>query len=509
MSAYGAAASKERPGWFIGLTGSQLLGVVLGAVPAWGSVATGEWKTLVLTVPACVVVAALVCIPIRGWSALQWCGVVVRHAWGVVSGCAIFQSRAAAGDLTIDAADHEPHHLDVDDADLPGVLSAIAVHSVIGPNGVADGLGLVQDHARRTWAATARLTHPGIGLSDDSTRALMGAGLTSLLEAVAASDYVRLLALHVRATPETRADRSSWVRSHTHPDEPDLSVTVHEQLDALTASAAVRHEAYLTVVVSDRQLVRGARRSGRGVEGRARLLQPLLAELEGHLLGATGCTNVRWLSSTELAVAVRTGFEPGDAAALADTGDAPEASRTAWAASGPASAAPALRSYRHGDWVSCSSTLLLPRNGALMGALARVLVPDKAGERRSMTVLLRPVGRRAAQRSTERSETSAAMGAELRRRVGRDDRARDRRASARLRDTDEKIERGRALVKVGIVAATTVPTSWDSQEAGRRLEAAARMCGFLPISLDGAQDAAFAAAAMPLGSGLPDVRGRS
>jgi hypothetical protein len=497
MSVYGAAASRERPGWFVGLTGPQILGVVLGAVPAWGSVATGEWVSLMLTIPMWLVLTTMVCVPIRGWSALQWCGVVLRHAWGVASGISTFQSRASAADLSVDAAHHKPHHLDLADADLPGVLSAIDVHSVCGPNGLTDGLGLIQDHARHTWAATARLTHPGIGLSDESTRSLMGSGLTGLLEAVAASDAVRLLVLHVRATPETRADRSTWVRAHAQVEEPEVSAALHEQLDALTASAAVRHEAYLTVVVSDRQLARGARRSGRGVEGRARLMHPLLAEVEGHLLGATGCTNVRWLASDELAIAVRTGFEPGD-------GNPSE-----WATTGPSSASTSLRSYQHGDWLSCSSTLLLPRNGALMGALARVLVPDKAGERRSMSVLLRPVGRRAAQRTTERSETSAAMGAELRRRVGRDDRARDRRAAARLRDTDEKIERGRALVKVGIVATTTVPASWDSLEAGRRLDAAARMCGFLPVSLDGAQDAAFAAAAMPLGSGLPNSRARS
>jgi len=512
MTVYGATAARERPGWFLGLTGPQLVGVVLGAAPAWASVATGEWATLLVTIPTWLATVALVCIPIRGWSAWQWCGVVARHTWGVVSGWATFQPRIAAGDVAVDPAHHAPHHLGLDDADLPGVLSTLSVHSVRGPAGQEHGLALVQDHARRTWAVTARLTHPGIGLSDESSRALMGAGLSSLLEAVAGGDAVRLLALHVRATPETRADREAWVRTHVSSHEPELSAAVHQQLNALTASAAIRHEAYLTVVVSDRQLAKGARRSGRGVEGRARLFQPLLAEVEGHLLGATGCVKVRWLSREELAVAVRSGFEPGDAGGLADALAAPRDERgaaTVWAAAGPTSATAALRSYRHGDWVSCSSTLLLPRNGALMGALARVLVPDKAGERRSMTVLLRPVGRRTAQRTTERSETSAAMGAELRRRIGRDDRARDRRAAARLRDADEKIERGRSLVKLGIVATTTVPTSWDSHDAGRRLDAAARMCGFVPVSLDGAQDAAFAVAALPLGSGLPDARGRS
>lgn len=550
MSSYGAFAAKERPGWFLGLTGPQLIGLGLGGVPAWISVATGAWASLLLTLPVWLLIGAAVCVPVRGWSAWQWCGVVARHHWGGITGWSTFQSRLAAGDLPVQPAHHatyhpdgraahrpisQPahhpevptaapgehetvHHLDLDVADLPGALGVLRIHAVPGPGGTANGLGLVEDRRRQTWAATARLTHPGIGLADQAGRDLMGAGLTALLEAAAASETIEMLALHVRATPETRADRLAWLRDHTARTSPDLSTTVHAELEALTAAAAVRHEAYLSVVISDRRLTRGAGRRRREPAGRARLMAPLLAEVEGHLLGAMGCTHVRWLSSPDLAAVVRAGFDPADPTATdtkvtssTDTGPDPTSAsgRVPWAAAGPTTAAASMRSYTHGAWQSVSSTLLLPRNGALMGALARVLVPDRAGERRALTVLLRPVGRVAALRSTERSGTSAAMAAELRRRVGRDERASDRRAAARVREADEKIERGRALVKVGIVAVATVPTSWDAHDAGRRLDAASRTCGFVAVPLDGAQDSAFAAAALPLGTGLPDVRGRS
>lgn len=559
MSSYGAFAAKERPGWFLGLTGPQLIGLGLGGVPAWISVATGAWASLLLTLPAWLLLGAAVCVPVRGWSAWQWCGVVARHHWGSIRGWSTFQSRVAAGDLTVQPAHHTTHHgihhpasgsarhterppgdqserqaanqsvhhLDLDVADLPGALSVLRIHAVPGPGGTTAGLGLIEDRRRQTWAAAARLTHPGIGLADQAGRDLMGAGLTALLEAAAASETIEMLALHVRATPETRADRLAWLRDHTAPTSPDLSTAVHTELEALTAAAAVRHEAYLTVVVSDRRLTRGAGRRRREPAGRAQLMAPLLAEVEGHLLGAMGCTHVRWLSSPDLAAVVRAGFDPADPTATdhnapgctgsSSTGSPVSGStdsslgsgRVPWAAAGPTTATANMRSYTHGAWQSVSSTLLLPRNGALMGALARVLVPDRAGERRALTVLLRPVGRVAALRSTERSGTSAAMAAELRRRVGRDERASDRRAAARVREADEKIERGRALVKVGIVAVATVPATWDAHNAGRRLDAASRTCGFVAVPLDGAQDSAFAAAALPLGAGLPDLRGRS
>jgi hypothetical protein len=45
-------------------------------------------------------------------------------------------------------------------------------------------------------------------------------------------------------------------------------------------------------------------------------------------------------------------------------------------------------------------------------------------------------------------------------------------------------------------------------EHGRRLDASIRGAGFVPLRLDLAQDSGFAAAAIPLGIGLPDRRGR-
>ena len=166
-----------------------------------------------------------------------------------------------------------------------------------------------------------------------------------------------------------------------------------------------------------------------------------------------------------------------------------------------------MRCYRHGDWQSISTTILLPRKGAVMGALARALVPSQFGERRALTVFFRPVAQGAADRSTGRAEMSAAMAAEMRRKVGRVERARERQAGEQLRETDEKLEAGRSLVKVSSALSVTVPATWNTQDYGRRLDAAVRLCGYTPLPLDGAHDAAFAAATIPLGAGLPSRRG--
>ena len=101
---------------------------------------------------------------------------------------------------------------------------------------------------------------------------------------------------------------------------------------------------------------------------------------------------------------------------------------------------------------------------------------------------------------------SAQMAATIRAKVGKDERAKDRQSVGRLHQRDEKLEMGRSLVKVSSVVAITVPSGWKVQDFGRRLDASVRISGFTPLALDGAHDAAFAAAAIPLGAGLPKKR---
>lgn len=504
MSVYGASATRDRHGWFFGLTGPQVFMVLGTGFPCWLAMAVGEWMALLGLLPAWALVAVLICLPIRGWSAFQWVGVVVRHMVGHAFGWTRFQSKAAAGELDPDGAD-------LGEADLPGVLAAIEIHDGPPMSGRTGRPAIIQNHAARTWAATARIVHPGIGMRDEDERFQMGSGLAEMLEAASAGNQICLIAIQVRTVPDDGTERAEWVRQHARDSEPELSANLHAQLDTMTAGAAVRNEAFVTVVVREDIIGKDAKRAGRGILGRARILYGLLGEVESRLTGAIGCTNVTWLDTADLAVAIRTGFEPGDAPALADAAIHHDrnqriAAGVPVAAAGPTNASTAMRSYRHGEWESISTTVLPPRKGALMGALARALVPSQVGERRSLTVFYRPVSQGSADRSTGRAEMSAAMGAEMRRKVGRVERARERRAAAQLRENDEKLERGRSLVKVSCALSITVPATWDSQDFGRRLDASTRLCGFTPLPLDGAHDAAFAAAAIPLGTGLPSTR---
>ena len=340
----------------------------------------------------------------------------------------------------------------------------------------------------------------------------MAAGLVHLCETAARSELVSLVAICVRTVPDDGAERLDWVRRHQRPGAPSVSVLVNNQLQEALGPASVRREAFVTVVATEDRIRRSARRSGGGVVGRARLLYGVLAEVEARLSGSFGCTRVDWLDTAGLAAAIRTGFEPGDAVTLAAArvagrDNAMASTGIPLAAAGPARALPSLRGYRHGDWQSVGAAVLLPEQGAMLGALAPVLVPSEAGERRALTIFLRPVSQRLADRQTGRDEVAAAMGREMRRRVGKVERARDRRAAQLVADTDAKLAHGLNLVRVSAMASVTVPVNWDAGDFGRRLDAAVRLAGFTPLAMDGAHDAAFAAATIPVGV-APGRRGR-
>jgi hypothetical protein len=512
---YGASATRDRQAWLLGLSGPQFVVVLAAGFPTWMAIALGSWMVLLVVVPGWGLVALLACVPVRGHAAFQWIGILLRHGCGSVFGWSHFQSKAAAGVLDLSdeggSLSFDGEAGEAGEADLPGILSGVEIHDGPPMTGQHVRPAVIQNHATRTWAATARVVHPGIGMSDDADRFRMGAGLSEMMEAATAAHQIDMIAVQVRTVPDDGTERDEWVRRHARVDEPEVSARVNAQLESMTAGAAVRREAFVTVVVREDTISKDARRAGRGVVGRARVLYSLLAEVEARLTGSMGCTHVSWLDTAGLAVAIRTGFEPGDATALADAAirhrsDPSIPAGVPVGACGPTSAVTAMRSYRHGEWESASSTILLPRKGARMGALARVLVPSQPGERRSLTVLYRPVSQRTADRSTGRAQMSAVMAGTLREKAGRVERAKDRQAMGTLHERDEKLEMGRSLVSVSSAVSITVPAHWNIQDFSRRLDASIRISGFTPLPLDGAHDTAFAIATIPLGSTMASKR---
>ena len=494
--------AKDRHGWFFGLTGPQLAAAVVGGLPELAAINAHDWTLVLGWLPIWALLVGLIVVPVAGRPAARWLADLTVFAVGDLFGWTGWQSRTAAG-LAVGEGE----------ADLPGVLAGVRVHDG-PPYGHSQARpAIVQDTASRTWAAVARIVHPGIGLAELGDRTRMAAGLTELCEVASRTGLVDLIAIQVRTIPDDGAERAAWLAGHRGPGAPPLARQINDVLMATLTPAAVRTEAFVTVVVPEARIARPAREYGGGLEGRARAVYGVMGEVEQRLRGAIGCTEVTWLGTTGLAAAIRTSFAPGDRAVLiaadhAAGTDPNVATGVPLPAAGPTRAATHARYYVHDAWASITDTILLPDQGAVFGALAPVLVPAAVGERRSLTVFYPALARSAGDRAVGRAEMSAATGNALRDRAGLLTRARQRRATARVADMDDKLARGHALVRPSAAAAVTVPAGWPIAEQASRLDTSIRAAGFIPQRLDLAHDSGFAAACVPLGIGLPRRRGR-
>lgn len=495
MTTY-ADYQRDQVGWFFGLSGGQLLLLSLASLPGFWAISRGAWFSALLFAGIWVMVLAVTVVPVRGRSATGWMIASTAYAVGGLLGWTSFRAKATRGRAE-----------DLETPDLPGVLHGIQIHDGPPHGSQLQRVAVVQDHATRTWAVTAAVVHPGIGMQDGDERARYGEALAGLIDVAGRTEKVDEVLFVVRTVPEDGAERELWVNKHRRPGAPELSERVNEDLARGLTRASVRTEVFATIVVPEGKIARSAKESGGGLEGRCRELYLLMGEIEAQLRGPLGMTSVRWLTSPELALACRTGFAPGDRAGIVEAlamreKDPSVAADVPWAMAGPSGADATVRHYSHDAWNSISSTIKLPTRGAVMGALAPILTPSESGERRSFVVAYPIVSQSKADRQSGNAEWSADLAQGLNDRLGRKTRAKQRDEANKARGLDVKLARGNALTRPYAVCTVTVPKTSRVSEFGRRLDASIRRAGFAPLRLDLSQDVAFAASTVPLGISL-------
>jgi len=167
---------RERFGPFAGLSGRQAAAVVLAWLPPLAAVGRSRWDTALPLAAVSLLLTALVSVPIRRRPAIRWLLDVLLFAAGRAAGWSTFRLRVL--DQGSAANLNEP--------DLPGIAAALRFHN--GPAmGDCVSICVIQDPAVGRWAATAAITHPGLGNADAQTRDGYAAQLGGLLAAAAAA----------------------------------------------------------------------------------------------------------------------------------------------------------------------------------------------------------------------------------------------------------------------------------------------------------------------------------
>ena len=493
--------AKAKEGLLWGQNGWKIVTISLGVLPVFAAVNRTAWFSALLLAAIWGLVTILLVVPVRGRTATGWLTAIIAFSVGGLMRVTSFRSRAARGDFS------QPATV----VDLPGVLSPIDIHEGPPLGAAQSRVAIIKNHATKSWSVTAGVVHPGIGMEDAATRDRYGRALSGLLDACEATEMISTIAFMVRTVPDDGAERRHWLEANRSVDGPELSRRVNDDLLATSAQASVRTEQFVTITIPERRITRYAKEAGGGHSGRAVILYNLMSEVESHLRGGMGMTRVAWLTSPELFLAVRTGFAPGDRAGLIDElrRDGIESAARAgvdWAVAGPSGADSAVRHYSHDAWNSVSATVRLPDKGALMGALAPVLMPSVEGERRSFSVVYPILEHRMATRQANKATTGASTAEGFRAKLRMNARAKERMNAEKARGLDEKLARGNSLVNPYAVCTVTVPKTRRVSHHGQTLDASVRRAGFNPLRLDIAQDVGFATSTIPLGIDLGGPR---
>ncbi|GEL26454.1 hypothetical protein PSU4_54080 [Pseudonocardia sulfidoxydans NBRC 16205] len=498
--------NRERAGWVLGLTPAQAVACLALVAPVLLSLSAGRWVAAFGWLLVDGLLAALIVVPVRGRSAFRWLADLIFFQTGVLMRWSLWQSKAATG---LPGPRDEP--------DLPGVLARVAFPD--GPPFRDQGrLCLIHDTGDGRWGATARLTHSGVGMLSDAECERLAARLGNLLIAIGHREVVDRMSLLVRTVPDDGTEYDVWRTAHEHAGAPDLARQATDELDATIGSVSVRTELFVTVSGTESALRRPAAAAGGGTAGRAAVLYRVLDGLD-DALKSLGIRSVSWLTSAGMAEAIRTGFNPAAAAVLtnqhlthqqvAPAGAAPGGGSVGLplAAAGPTFApTPAARAYHHDGFSSVSYAVMMPEAGTIFGSLGPLLAVRTAGERRTLAIHYEVLSARAANRAVQSNRFRNNVMTDWKANKGFNTTAAEHRKAGGARNQESAVAAGHSMVRFTVAASITVPAGWNLEDHAAKLEndASGR---FRLLRLELAQDSAFVAAALPVGIGLPRLRG--
>jgi hypothetical protein len=399
---------RERKGFGVGsLTGPQTaMGLALVLVVLMGVLLMPS--VLPLLVAPTVVSLAAVGVRVRGESLA---GIAARHMrWAVYRRGADTQF--------------------ADSPELPGVLSGLEVREV-------DGLSLVCDPGRRTVTVLIPVEPVGTEFMDaDDIRAWI-AGWGGWL---AHLGYISDLA-HVQVT----VHGATAVPTVARPPDGTLAERVLADLNVRSgASFDTRTVVSLTL------------KAPRGLDTACHQMADLIATMD--TLNRCGVTVLPPSSSSDIIAWIRTCFDPftdhGSSTVLSDA--RPTATQEHW------------ESYRHDAGVSAAFVWDdCPGENISAHTLTRLLGP--AGYVKRISLVFEPMPAHQAAREVDRQTQAATFRRQYRRRIGRDETARDRLDMQRAQQTAHEQASGSGLVDVGMYAVVTAQDSDALREAATDL----------------------------------------
>ncbi|WP_087623265.1 SCO6880 family protein [Aeromicrobium sp. PE09-221] len=463
----------SRRGVLLGLSVPQLATVGVGAVVLVVALYAGGSAPLLIAVPvvgACVVLAF---VGIGGRKLVEWTPIVAVWLWHATGGQLLFRRQVVrprpAGTLA-----------------LPG--DAARLREWVDPG---TGAVMVHDPHAATLTAVVAVTHPAFILLDPAEQHRRVLGWGRVLATACRSGRVAALQVCERTLPDSGRGLSDWWTRHGEHDGTWAS-TVYDELIGRAGPAGERHASTVSLSIDLKSAARAIRAAGGGNRGAAEVLRQEMSTLTSALRSADlGPTD--WLGPGDLAVILRSAYDPGVAAALERHGDAGRDLATA----GPVAVSEEWGSVRSDSAHHCVLWISeWPRSLVYPGFLAPVLL--SSGIRRTFTLLYTPMRTDQAARDIRRKKTEYISDAAQRQRIGQIEDAQQHAEYTDVLAQEADLTAGHGVLRLTGLITLSAPDVNELERAVADVEQAAIQASCETRRLWGQQARAFCAAALPL-----------
>lgn len=462
-----------RRGVLLGLSLAQLVVLGLGVVTLVWAFYAGGGILIALTSPVWLASAVVVWVRVAGRAIVEWVPVFVWWVWKTTAGQLLYRRRVVkprpAGTLA-----------------LPGDMARLREY-----DDPVTGAGMVHDPTAETLTAIVAVSHPAFVLLDPGEQERRVSSWGRVLATVCRSGRIAMLQVLERTLPDSGSGLAEWWASHGIADASWASTTYAELIDR-AGPAGERHATTLSLSLDMRAASRQVRTAGGGIRGAAAVLRQEMSTLIAALRSADLSPSA-WLSPGEIAVILRSAYDPAVAATLERHGELGQSLATA----GPVAVNESWSRLRTDSafhavlWIS-----EWPRSMVYPGFLAPLLL--STGIQRSFSLLCTPMRSDQAARDIRKKKTEYISDAAQRQRIGQIE---DASQTAEFHDVlqqEADLTAGHGVLRYTGLVSVSARTADDLDAAVATIEQAAIQASCETRLLVGQQAQAFTAAALPL-----------
>ncbi len=462
-----------RRGVLLGLSLTQLITLAIGGATLIGAFYAGGGMLLAYTAPVWVLAAALTWIPVAGRPIVEWLPVACWWLWRTTGGQLLYRRRIVVPRPVGTLA-------------LPGDRARLREYS--DPD---TGAGMIHDPHAATLTVVCEVTHPAFVLLDPSEQERRVTSWGRVLATVCRSGRIATLQVLERTLPDSGTGLAEWWANHGTTDGSWAADTYAELIDR-AGPAGERHATTLSLSLDMKASARQVRTAGGGIRGAAAVLRQEMSSLVAALRSAD-LSPSGWLTPGQIAVMLRSAYDPAIAATLERHGQLGQSLATA----GPVAVTEAWGRLRTDSahhavlWIS-----EWPRSLVYPGFLSPVLL--STGIQRSFSLICTPMRSDQAARDIRKKKVEHISDQAQRAKIGQIE---DASLTAEYHDVlqqEADLTAGHGILRYTGLISVSAPTVEELDAAVAAMEQASIQASCETRLLVGQQAAAFTAAALPL-----------